>query len=87
MAMAALKGLWSLSQYDRDEDRFMARILLNLSLIYWLANLLVLGVNWIWQDKLLAAALILGCLLQMIPLTFLLRGKLNASSFLFAGLS
>jgi len=59
----------------------MARILLSIILICWIACLLVLFIDLLWWDKKLAFPLILGGALQLIPLGLLVNKKLSASSF------
>jgi diguanylate cyclase (GGDEF)-like protein/PAS domain S-box-containing protein len=64
----------------------MARILLTMILVYWLGSLTVLALSLTWGNELLAIFLILGCILQILPLYFLLRGDLTASNSMTVGI-
>jgi diguanylate cyclase (GGDEF)-like protein/PAS domain S-box-containing protein len=84
--LSKLKQWGFLDLFEKEEDRRMARILLSIILIGWLASLLALFVDLIWWGKKLAVPLILGGILQLIPLGLLLRKKLSASSFILVGI-
>lgn len=64
----------------------MARILLTMILAYWVGSLIILLLSLTWENKDLAFFLILGCILQMLPLYFLLRGNLSASNSITVGI-
>ncbi len=80
--LSKLKQRVSLSMFEKEEDRRMARIQLIVILISWFASLLVLFVDLIWWRQGLVTPLILGGILQLIPLSLLLQKKLSASSFM-----
>ena len=81
-----LKQWVSLDMFEKGEEKRMARILLSIILICWLASLLVLLIDLIWWEKKLVISLIIGSILQLIPFGLLLRKKLSASSFILVGI-
>jgi len=81
-----LKQWFSLDMFEKGEEKRMARILLSIILICWLASLLVLLIDLIWWEKKLVISLIIGSILQLIPFGLLLRKKLSASSFILVGI-
>ena len=55
-----LKQWVSLDMFEKGEEKRMARILLSIILICWLASLLVLLIDLIWWEKKLVIPLIIG---------------------------
>jgi PAS domain S-box-containing protein len=72
--------------YKEEEDRRIARILLGIIYVYIFFSLWLALMGVIWGDGNLIFSLIVGCGIQIIPLFFLLRGNLSASSFITVGL-
>lgn len=60
----------------------MARIQLALIFAYWIASLIVLILDQAWGDKSLTPYLVVGVVLQFIPVFLLRLGKLAASGFI-----
>jgi diguanylate cyclase (GGDEF)-like protein/PAS domain S-box-containing protein len=70
----------------KEDDRRLASILLKIIIIYWLGSALVLVMDQLWGNKTMWTWLVMGCLFQFIPMFFLLRGNLSASSLSSVGL-
>lgn len=81
-----LKQWYSLDIYEQEEDRRIARILLGIIFVYGFLSLWLALMGLIWGDRNLIFSLVIGCCIQIIPLFFLLRGNLSASSFITVGL-
>ena len=76
-----LRKWYTLKVPNKDAEGRLASILLIMILVYLLGSLVILVMDLVWGDKSLAALLILGNILQLIPLILLFRGNLFASSF------
>jgi len=63
----------------------MARTLFSIILVCWIASLVVIFIDFTWWDKKLVTPLMIGFVLQLIPLGLLLQKKLSASSYLAVG--
>ena len=72
--------------YTEEEDRRIARVLLGLICFYILTTLIVLIMAGAWDGGGLIVALLLGCFTTILPLIYLLQGRLSLSSLLMAGL-
>ena len=86
MTEPILKRWFSFKQIKNERDQRMARILMAMIAVYWLGSLIVLGVSVYWDNSLLQIFLVLGCILQLLPLYFLRQGNLPASNFLITGI-
>jgi diguanylate cyclase (GGDEF)-like protein/PAS domain S-box-containing protein len=82
-----LKYWISLGMYKEEDDRRNARVLMGFILVFALTSLLLIVFGFILGDTSLNAPLALGATGMIVPLIFLLRGKLSASNFLTIGLS
>ena len=81
-----LRKWYTLRFPNKDDEGRLARILLTMILVYLLGSLIILVMDLVWGDKSLAVFLVLGNLLQLIPLVLLFRGNLFASSFVTAAI-
>ena len=87
MKSSKLKYWYSLEMYQDEVKRGKARILLIPILMYWVVSLISLILNLSWGDPLLTNLLVVGSILQLIPLGFLLAKQLTASSYEFVFIS
>ena len=87
MKSSKLKYWYSLEMYQDEVKRGKARILLIPILMYWVVSLISLILNLSWGDPLLTNLLVVGSILQLIPLGFLLAKKLTATSYAFVFIS
>jgi diguanylate cyclase (GGDEF)-like protein/PAS domain S-box-containing protein len=84
--LSELKQRYAFSMLEKEEDRRVARVLLIIILVYWAGSLIVLFMDLTWGDGSLTLFLILGSILQVIPLYFLFKGWLSAGSFATIGI-
>ncbi len=80
-----LKQWYSLEIYEKDEERRLAQIQLGFHLVFWIATGVLLLLDIIWQDPILALTLLGAGTLQILSLWYLFRGRLNVSAMLSAG--
>ena len=79
-----LKRISSLQIYTQGNDRQLARILLTIILAYWAVSLLM-ALIYASSRPTVSGFLLLGCLTQFLPLAFLFRGRLFATSVIIVG--
>lgn len=85
MISAAKKWFLQDSIQGEDENR-LVKTVLTIILIYWAGSISILFLDLVWGDRSLWLFLLAGCVLQLIPLFLLRKGKLSESSLATVGI-
>jgi diguanylate cyclase (GGDEF)-like protein/PAS domain S-box-containing protein len=82
-----LTQLFTLKIFEKEEERRLARIQINMMLLFLFFSLLSLVINFLtWKNPSLTSIIILGYIFHLIPLGLIFKKKLYISSFFLTGL-
>ncbi len=75
-----------LTVFEKEDERRIAYIQLIVVSIFWIVCGILILLNVVWQDRYLTRILLLGAILQTIPMWLLIKGKSSVSNILFTGI-